>query len=71
MKITIKADGERDNDTNIILTNETLDNPNYVELVIGETEYMVNIKELYQSTKVFESLRLGEVELTKYIYGNK
>lgn len=56
MKITIKAISEP-KDINIELSNNSLNNQNFIELYVDGKEYIVPIEELYQAVTSFIELR--------------
>lgn len=56
MKITIKAISEP-KDIDIELSNDDLNNQNFIELYIDKKEYIVPIEELYQAVTAFIDLK--------------
>lgn len=57
MIIRLKCD-----DAEITLTNESLNNDNFVDLVVGEIEVTVPIDELVSALMAFERLRIANRE---------
>jgi len=53
MKIIIDLIDDRE----MTVTDETLNNPNYIVLLIGNQESIVDLDQLYQALKVFIKLR--------------
>lgn len=57
MIIRLKCD-----DTEVALTNESLNNDNFVDLVVGDIEVTVPIDELVSALMAFERLRIANRE---------
>jgi hypothetical protein len=54
MRITIPL---IDGDESIIVTDESSDNDNYIDLLLGEKEYTVGIDELISALLAFEEVK--------------
>ena len=69
MKIKIKAENNyEEKDTEIEFTDESLDNDNFVDMVVGEKLYGVSIDDLHSAVEAFRTKRyerLTREKLTK------
>ena len=61
MKITIITDGE-DKELELVLTDEELNNDNFVDLVIDNATAQVPIEELYSAVKAFYEMHCRRLE---------
>ncbi len=61
MKIIITAEGEHQTE-NLILTDEEINNDNFVEVVVGKDTLLVPIEELYAAAGMFYELRRRRLE---------
>ena len=57
MKAIIKADDDELDDIDMELTNEGLNNPNFVTIYVDGKEYMVSVTDLYHASKLFFEVR--------------
>ena len=57
MRIEIKADNDSIEGTSIILTDDGLNNDNFVELITDEETYMIGVDDLGIAIRVFEEIR--------------
>ena len=56
MKITLKIDSEIEEEE-LFLTNEMLENDNFVYLTVKDKEYIISVEELYFAIKTFYDLK--------------
>ena len=66
MKISIKAEDDFSEDCVVGLSNDDMDNSNFVTLELSQsgkqTEFIdISVEELYQAVKVFENIRLNNL----------
>ena len=64
MKISLKAEDDFSEDCVIALSNDSMDNSNFVTLETlhegKETEFFdISVEELYQAIQVFENIRIN------------
>lgn len=52
MEINFTVEGEKGKE-NVILTDDNIDNPNYVDLIVGDHDVTVSIKDLYIAIQAF------------------
>ena len=64
MKIEIKVDGFEKEEI-MTLTDEMLDNDNFVDMIIDGREYNVSIDDLYSAIKTFRNIRALRIEREK------
>ena len=70
MKITIPADTD-DETAKLILTDEDLDNSNYVELEVENnfnnvvSKVMISVEDLFRAVEVFNKIRLEDKKFNK------
>jgi len=58
MKITIKADNDSaDDPIDLTITDEGLDNSNFIALEIRDQEWIINIDDLISALKAFDEIR--------------
>lgn len=58
MKVTITADvSNKENPIEFVLTNESLDNPNFVDILVDDNEYTVSVQDLYEALMPFNHQR--------------
>lgn len=68
MKIILKVDDDIDSELDFVLTDEDLDNPNFVELLLTDKDgditksIMISVEDLYRAVAVFEGIRLDNRE---------
>lgn len=69
MKVIIQGDiDSTSEEIDITLTSEQIDNENFVDMVIGEETYTVNVEDLYDAMKLFMERKVREED---YIMTNK
>lgn len=61
MKITIKVEGP-EKEEEMVFTDESLDNPNFVEVIVGGKEYTASVYDLYDAVRVFDDRRDDELD---------
>lgn len=61
MQINIQVEGF-DKTESLVLTNEDLDNANFVDLVVGEESYTCPVDELLAALLAFNDIRLDQLE---------
>jgi hypothetical protein len=59
MKIILKAEGD-EKATQLTISNDNLDNPNFVELDIDGLDWTVSIEDLFLAAFAFEQLRKNQ-----------
>ena len=64
MKIEIKVEGFREEEI-MTLTDEMLDNDNFVDIIIDNREYNIPIDDLYSAIKTFKNIRALRIEREK------
>ena len=58
MEVKIKADSDSsENPIDVFLTNDNLDNYNFVDCVVEDKEYTISVENLFRAVKVFEEIR--------------
>ena len=57
MRIEIKVDGDKPLSETMVFTNESLNNENFISIIINETEYVIAIDNLKAAVNVFDFLR--------------
>lgn len=63
MKIIIKAESDiEDKSIDFVLTNEDLNNYNFVDVIVGDNGYSVSVEDLHKAAKIFEEIRLETKE---------
>lgn len=66
MTITIKVTDENsEKDIDLTLSNDDMNNANYVTLRVGEVLVDVPVQDLYQAMALFENMRVAEMRLMK------
>jgi len=59
MKIILKTQMNYDEeDKSVVLTNDNLDNFNFVEMIIGDDCYDLPVEDFYRAFKLFEEIRV-------------
>lgn len=57
MEIKFKIDGATNDKLDMIITNEGLNNDNFVSVYIEDDEYMVSVNDLYSAILVFKKIQ--------------
>jgi hypothetical protein len=58
MRIEIKVDGDQPQSETMVFTNESLNNENYVSIIINEIEYLATLDDLKAVINAFDTLRV-------------
>ena len=61
MEITFKVEGNKQ-DTDMTISNDDLNNLNYVSLCIEDKEYLVPVDDLHSAVEVFNKIRVDNKE---------
>jgi hypothetical protein len=64
MKINISVEGEKDKEE-MILTDDELDNWNFVEMIVGDSGYIVSVDDLYEAILTFKRRKDERIKADK------
>ena len=57
MKIIISAEPDNKDTIDFILTNEDIETPSFIEILVEENSYMVNVTDLFEAVLTFQRIK--------------